>query len=83
MTLWRGDVLGNAAVFAASGVKSGVICEGGATPSISRGLDPRLAARAGPAGVAPPSPVTKNRIARRHGPRSVRDPVAIATGPCR
>jgi hypothetical protein len=45
MTLWRGDVLGNAAVFAASGVKSGVICEGGATPSISRGLDP--APRAG------------------------------------
>jgi hypothetical protein len=35
-TLCRGEVLGGAALFAASGVKGGVAGEGGATPSISR-----------------------------------------------
>ena len=33
-------MLGDAALFAASWVKSGVAGEGGATPLISRGLDP-------------------------------------------
>jgi hypothetical protein len=77
MTLRRAQVLGDAAPFAASGVKSGVAGEGGATPPISRILDPRLAARAGPLGSLPPSSVAKKRITQRHGSRSSRDPVAI------
>lgn len=36
----RGEVLGDAALFAASGVKSRAAGEGGATPLISRSLDP-------------------------------------------
>ena len=58
MTLCRADVLGDAALFAASGVKSRVTGEGGATPSNSRGLDPAPRGAGRPAGVAPPSPVT-------------------------
>src|SRR5579862_4355369 len=57
MTLCRADVLGDAAFFAASGVKSRVTGEGGATPSNSRGLDPAPCGAGRPAGVAPPSPV--------------------------
>lgn len=45
MTLCRADVLGDAALFAASGVKRGVRGEGGATPSIARSLDPRASRR--------------------------------------
>ena len=55
MTLCRAEVLGDAAVFAASGVKSRVTGEGGATPSIARGLDPAPCVAGRPAGVAPPS----------------------------
>ena len=52
------DAIGGAADFAAfrvkSGVKGRVTGEGGATPLISRGLDPRLTARAGrPEGRSP------------------------------
>lgn len=81
-TLRRSELLGDAALFAASGVKRGVKGEGGATPSIARDLDPAPWGAGRPAGVAPPSSTAKNRIAQWHGPRSARDPVAITTVPC-
>jgi len=83
MTLRGAMVLGCAALFAACGVEERVTGEGGATPSNARALDPAPRGAGRPAGVAPPSPVTQNRIARRHGPRSFCDPIAITTVPCR
>ena len=82
MTLRRAMVLGDAALFAACGVEERVTGEGGATPSKSRGLDPAPGGAGRPAGVAPPSPVTQNRIERWHKPRSGRDRVAITAVSC-
>ena len=82
MTLRRATVLGDAALFAACGVEERVTGEGGATPSNSRRLDPAPRGAGRPAGVAPPSPVTQNRIARWHATRSGRDRIAIATVSC-
>jgi hypothetical protein len=82
MTLRRAMVLGDAALFAACGVEERVTGEGGATPSNSRDLDPAPGGAGRPAGVAPPSPVTQNRIERWHKPRSGRDRVAITAVSC-
>jgi hypothetical protein len=60
-----------------AGVKTGVASEGGATPSISRGLGPAPCGAGWLAGVAPPSPVALNLIARWRGVRSDRVIVVI------
>ena len=78
-TLRRAEGLDAAAVFAASGVTSGVKGKGGATPSIARDLDPAPGGAGRPAGVAPPLSTAENRITQRYGSRSFRDSVTIAT----
>ena len=83
MTLRRAAGLGDAALFAACGVEERVTGKGGATPSNSRGFDPAPRGAGQPAGVAPPSPVTQNWIARRHGSRSGHDRAAITAASCR
>lgn len=79
-TWFGGEALGDAAPFAASGVKGGVAGEGGATPSKSRGLDPAPRGAGRPAGGRSPLVDDEEQNRTRRGPRSSRGSVGVAAG---